>query len=341
MSFFLLALSLLVLTALLSLLGRRANDLTIRAAPLGTMLASIAGLYPAVQVLASGQALTFYAPWSLPGAAFHLVIDPLAAFFLLPVFILSALAAIYGQAYLRVAAPQRSLGVATASFNLLLLAMVLVITAHNIMLFLLAWELMALVSFLLVMFEGAAPDVQKAGWTYLVAMHIGTVFVIVFFLLLGHHAASFDFNHFGPLKQLPLNLAGLAFILAWVGFGTKAGFVPMHVWLPEAHPAAPSHVSAVMSGVMIKTGIYGLLRALTFLPAPPAWWGWSLIISGLLSGLFGVLYALTQPDIKRLMAYQSVENIGIITLAFGCALLVFTYGSLPVAVLGLTGALLQ
>ena len=126
-----------------------------------------------------------------------------------------------------------------------------------------------------------------------------------------------------------------------MGFGTKAGIVPLHVWLPEAHPAAPSHVSAVMSGVMIKTGIYGLLRMLTFLGAPPAWWGWTVLVIGAVSGIVGVLFALAQHDIKRLLAYHSVENIGIICIGIGVGLLGMSYGSPAVAVLGFAGGFLH
>ena len=134
---------------------------------------------------------------------------------------------------------------------------------------------------------------------------------------------------------------GVLFLLAVIGFGTKAGFIPMHVWLPEAHPAAPSHVSAVMSGVMIKTGIYGLLRMLTLLGPPPAWWGWTLLAIGAVSGILGVLYALSQHDLKRLLAYHSVENVGIIALGLGVGLLGISYGNPAMAVLGFTGGLLH
>jgi formate hydrogenlyase subunit 3/multisubunit Na+/H+ antiporter MnhD subunit len=129
-----------------------------------------------------------------------------------------------------------------------------------------------------------------------------------------------DFNVWAEKGIQTRGLADILFLLAIVGFGTKAGFMPFHVWLPEAHPAAPSHVSALMSGVMIKTGIYGLLRSLTFLGAPPLWWGWLLIGIGLTSGVLGVLFALAQHDLKRLLAYHSVENIGIIALGIGVGL---------------------
>ncbi len=161
------------------------------------------------------------------------------------------------------------------------------------------------------------------------ASHIGTAFLLVLFVLLGKANGSMDFDRFSASSG-----AGLLFVLALVGFGTKAGFVPLHVWLPEAHPAAPSHVSAVMSAVMIKTGIYGLLRILTFLGPPQAWWGWVLCAIGLTSGVLGVLLALAQHDLKRLLAYHSVENIGIIALGLGVGMVGLSAGAPFIAVIG-------
>jgi hydrogenase-4 component B len=154
-------------------------------------------------------------------------------------------------------------------------------------------------------------------------------------------AGSFDFEALGRASVAAPALAGLAFVLAVVGFGTKAGFMPLHVWLPEAHPAAPSHVSAVMSGVMIKTGIYGLVRLLVLLGPPPAWWGWLLLVIGVTSGVLGVLFALAQHDLKRLLAYHSVENIGIIALGLGLGTLGVASGMPALAVLGYGGGLLH
>ncbi len=203
-----------------------------------------------------------------------------------------------------------------------------------------AWEIMSLASFFLVTFEHEDDDARQAGWTYLVAAHLGTAFLLAMFILLGRDSGSMEFSGFGNADQ-PFAHASLVFVLAVVGFGTKAGFMPFHVWLPEAHPAAPSHVSAIMSGVMIKTGIYGLLRMLTFLGPPPAWWGWVLIAIGLVSGVLGVLFALAQHDLKRLLAYHSVENIGIIALGLGTGLLGLSLNSTPMAVLGFGGGLLH
>jgi formate hydrogenlyase subunit 3/multisubunit Na+/H+ antiporter MnhD subunit len=194
----------------------------------------------------------------------------------------------------------------------------------------------ALASFFLVTMQDDEKSVREAGLTYLVASHLGTAFLLVLFIVLGRGTGPLDFDRFAAGSH-----AGLLFILAAIGFGTKAGFVPLHVWLPEAHPAAPSHVSAVMSGVMIKTGIYGLVRTLTFLGPLPAWAGWLLVSVGVTSGVLGVLFALAQHDLKRLLAYHSVENIGIITLGLGLGLVGLRTGSTPLAVLGFAGALLH
>ena len=215
---------------------------------------------------------------------------------------------------------------------------------RNGVLFLLAWEAMALASYFLVTFEDELSDVRDAGRIYLIASHLGTAFLLLFFALFATWAGSLDFSVLAKARMSPQwsdSIAGTLFVLALMGFGTKAGFVPLHVWLPEAHPAAPSHVSAVMSGVMIKTGIYGLLRALTFLGTPPPWWGWLLFAIGLSSGVLGVLFALAQHNLKRLLAYHSVENIGIIALGLGTGLLGLSVGSLELAVLGVGGALLH
>ncbi|MEI8191766.1 MAG: proton-conducting transporter membrane subunit, partial [candidate division NC10 bacterium] len=215
-----------------------------------------------------------------------------------------------------------------------------VMLARNGVLFLIAWEIMALASFFLVIFEHEDAAVREAGWVYLIATHLGSAFLLVMFVLMAKASGSYDFEAWDKLPMGPA-FAGLLFLLAVIGFGTKAGFIPMHVWLPEAHPAAPSHVSALMSGVMIKTGIYGLVRLYTLLLAPPNWCGWLLVGVGLSSGILGVLFALAQHDLKRLLAYHSVENIGIISLGLGLGMLGAASGSASLAVLGFGGGLLH
>ena len=305
------------------------------------VVAAIVGCIPAIQVLFGGATEQFHFAWPVPYGEFFIELDPLSAWFLLPTLLLSALCAIYGVGYLRGWEKRRALGPIWFFYGLLVLGMVLVLLARNAVLFLVAWELMALASFFLVTFEHERESVREAGWIYFVATHLGTAFLIAFFLLLARETGSMDFDVWAKQGIHTQGLASILFLLAVIGFGTKAGFMPLHVWLPEAHPAAPSHVSALMSGVMIKTGIYGLLRTFAFLGMPQLWWGWVLIAIGLTSGVLGVLFALAQHDLKRLLAYHSVENIGIIALGLGVGLLGMSTDSSVLIVLGFGGALLH
>jgi len=266
--------------------------------------------------------------------------DPLSAFFCLCVCVVSGLAALYGAGYLRFYAGKRSIVPALVFFNLLVASLLGIVLARDGVLFLLAWEVMSLASFFLVTFDHEQEEVRRAGITYLIASHASVLLLIILFTLLSRSADSYAFD---AMARSPLStgLAGTAFLLAVVGFGAKAGFWPMHIWLPDAHPAAPSHVSALMSGVMIKMGIYGLLRILPFLGPPSAWWGAVLLLVGALSGVAGVSHALVQHDLKRLLAYSSVENIGIIAMGVGMGLLGQHYGNTAVATLGYAGALLH
>ncbi len=302
------------------------------------MLGCAAVFAASFRMLIGGDAEAIRWPWSMPLGAFSVALDPLSAFFLLPIAALTGLAALYGAEYLQSWTGRKSLGMAWFWYNLLAAAMILAVIARNGLLFLAAWEMMALASFFLVAFEDEQERVREAAWTYFIATHLGTAFVVALFALLAAQTGTLDFDAFGPISA---PTSGLLFILAVIGFGAKAGFVPLHVWLPEAHPAAPSHVSAVMSGVMIKTGIYALLRMMTLLGEPQPWWGWTLIAIGLASGVLGALFALAQHDLKRLLAYCSVENIGIIALGLGLGVLGYTARSPLLAILGFGGALLH
>jgi len=298
---------------------------------------------------AAGAALALFdearpllaAPWPLAVGHLTFGLDPLSAFFLLCVFVVSGLGALYGAGYLGAYLGKRRLAAVTVLFNLLVVAMVGVVLARDAAVFLLAWEAMSITSFFLVTFENDRDDVRRAGTTYLIASHLGVMLLMLLFGVMGQVAGGFGFAEIGRANLGGTSVRDLCFLLALIGFGTKAGFWPVHTWLPDAHPAAPSHVSAVMSGVMIKMGIYGLLRVLTFLGPPPAWWGTVLVVMGAVSGVAGVLHALAQHDLKRLLAYHSVENIGIIALGIGIGLLGQSHGRIAVALLGYGGALLH
>ncbi|MBN2106999.1 MAG: hypothetical protein JW832_06195 [Deltaproteobacteria bacterium] len=303
----------------------------------GTVLGCAVGIIPALEVLMGGATRSLRCAWSMPYGSFFIELDPLSAFFLLPVFFLSALAAVYGGQYLMKYKDTKKLGPAWFFYTFLVASMVLVCLARNAVLFLIAWEIMALASFFLVAFENEKPQVRRSSWIYMVATHLGTACLLPMFLIFGAHAGSLDFDRFA--HSLPQPLASICFILALIGFGTKAGIIPFHVWLPEAHPAAPSHVSALMSGIMIKTGMYGIVRMLTFFDVPPLWWGWLVLAIGIISGLLGVLFALAQHDLKGLLAYHSVENIGIIMMGLGVGLIGWSAAVPSVAILGMAGGL--
>jgi hydrogenase-4 component B len=307
----------------------------------GVIVGCLVGLVPVVHALLGGAPESLRLPWSVPFGALALGLDGLTAWFLLPILVVCALAALYGSEYLGAFHGRSPRARAWPFFALLAAGMTLTVLARNGVLFLVAWEIMSLAAYFLVVLEDEKRAVREAGWTYLVATHIGTAFLIVMFVVLGLGAGSLDFHVIAAAGAPAAPVAGLVFVLALIGFGTKAGFMPLHVWLPEAHPAAPSHVSAVMSGVMIKLGIYGLLRVLTFLGPPQVWWGWTLVAIGVSSGVLGVLFALAQHDLKRLLAYHSVENIGIIAMGIGVGLLGVAHDSPPLAVLGFAGALLH
>ncbi|HHB75880.1 MAG TPA: hydrogenase [Desulfobulbus sp.] len=300
-----------------------------------------AAVRPVFSVLSTGTPLAMHLPWAMAGGNFQLMLDPLSAFFLLPVVILGPLFALYGAPYMRhYPGGGYRHGVHWLFYNLLAAGMILVLLARNGLLFMLAWEVMSLAPFFLVLFHDREKKARFAAWVYLVAGHLGGILLLLFFLLLGTSGHSLDFSTFQPLSLSPF-FRHLLFGLAFLGFGVKAGILPVHVWLPEAHPAAPSHVSAYMSGVMIKMGIYGILRAVLLLGGPVYSWGMILVMTGVVSGILGVLFALAQHDLKRLLAYHSVENIGIILLGLGTGMIGISQGRPLVAVFGLAGGLLH
>ncbi|MCF6178751.1 MAG: hydrogenase, partial [Geopsychrobacter sp.] len=310
------AFSILFVGSLLALVARNSN-LSSWIGILSTLAATLLAIYVSSSVLISGQPLSSHHAWSVPGGAFNLLLDPLAAFFVLPIALLSLFCALYAGPYLAKEGRHRPLSSHWFFFNIMVIAMLLVVTAANAVLFLSAWEIMTLSSFFLVAWDHRLEDVRKAAWLYLLAAHLGMMLLVALFILAGSYCGSLNFSDFGPLAQLPVGIASLLYLLALFGFGVKAGLFPIHIWLPNAHPAAPSHVSALMSGVLIKTGIYGILRILTMLPPAPAWWGWLMALLGAAGALYGISLAAQQRDIKRCLAYSTVENIGIMFLGLG------------------------
>lgn len=265
-------------------------------------------------------------------------IDSLSAFFLVAIFSVSLLAVVYSFHYMD--NERKSLRTAAnyLFFSLLIAAMALVVTADNLITFLLCWELMSLSSFFLVVYNYENEDNRKAGYLYFIFSHVGAMLIFSAFGILYAYTGSFEFE---AAAAIPETAKMLVFILAFIGFGSKAGVFPFHVWLPHAHPAAPSHISAVMSGVMIKTGIYGILRMYAVLDWQTPVFGEIVLIAGITSGILGVVYALGQHDLKRLLAYHSVENIGIILIGIGLGMIGAASGKPIMAVLGFAGGLLH
>lgn len=324
----------------LAILLKRNNTLARGVAAVAIILGSIFSFYSGATSLVLNQIFDFQMQWSIPWSSFHIGLDQLSAWFLLTISALVILTTIYGFSYDTHEKEHFSHGFSWAMFSLLIASMAMVVVAKDGVLFFMAWETMAIASFFLVIREYDRSNVQKAGVIYLIATHIGTIFILVFFILEASSAGSFDFNRW-TMNSVNIQHASILFMLALIGFGTKAGFVPLHIWLPEAHPAAPSYVSAIMSGVMIKTGIYGILRSLNWFHSIPHWWGIAVLFIGIISGIIGVLFAITQHDLKRLLAYHSVENIGIITIGIGAGILGLSLGIPALAFFGFTGALLH
>jgi hydrogenase-4 component B len=277
------------------------------------------GLLGAVSVLRGAHAYEVDWAWGLPSGTGRLAADPLAAFFLLPVFVVSALGSVYGEGYWPEARHPNNARKLRAFYGIATAGLLLVMVAGDAWTFLIGWEVVGLAAFFLVTTEQDDPEALRAGWIYLIAAHAGTLLLFGMFALLRRATGTWLLVPSDALAGSELLTPIL--VLALLGFGIKAGVVPFHVWLPGAHAAAPSHVSAFLSGVVLKMGIYGLARILVLMPDFPAWLGLALLGLGVTSGILGVILALAQHDLKRLLAYHSVENIGIILIGLGVGVL--------------------
>jgi len=328
--------------ALLALAAARRNKLAVTLGFSSSCLGGLAGMAAAYLCLQQGFSPAVYLlPVMTPLFPFAVRLDPLASFFVLLISLSAAAISIYSIGYAPHYYGAKNVSALAAFFNLLLLANTLVFCASHAVFFLVVWEVMALAAFVLVGFEHEKPKTRHAGVLFFIMSHIGTGCLMLGYLLLYRTAGSFRYEDFHPVgTQLSPLARHAAFFLFLVGFGVKAGIVPLHVWLPEAHPVAPSNVSALMSGVLLKSGIYGLLRVLLdFLGNPPAWWGITLLALGSVSAFLGVLYALVQKDLKRLLAFSSLENIGIILMGLGASLMLSSFGKPVLGALALVAAL--
>lgn len=284
-------------------------------------------------------------PLGLPDLPFHLRLDLLSGYFLAIIGLLAFFTSIYSIGYVKGFLGYRSVTSMVVFYALFVAGMFLVVLADDAFFFLIAWEMMAAASYFLVLFEDERIENRRAAFLYLVVAHVGAIAILLSFGIMAGLATGFkgfEGYTFDAMRKtdLPAGWASIAFLLAFFGFSAKAGVIPLHIWLPEAHPVAPSNVSALMSGVMLKTAIYGIVRVVfDLIGVFPWWWGALVLVFGLVSAVMGVLYALMQHDLKRLLAYHSVENIGIILIGIGLAMIFTSYHMSLLAALALIAGL--
>jgi formate hydrogenlyase subunit 3/multisubunit Na+/H+ antiporter MnhD subunit len=331
----LLGAGILVATGLLALVLARVPRAATAVAAAGAVAAGALAAAAAVVALVAGGSIELAAGWAVPGGALVVGVDPLSAFFLLPLGLVGALCAVYGRRYLE------GRVVPAAELNLLLAAMILVLVARHALLFLVAWEGMTLLAYVLVTHEHGEAEVRRAGWIYLVASHAAVSALLALFVALGARAGgALELAALAAAPSPSTAVSVLLSSLALIGFGIKAGVVGLHVWLPEAHAAAPSHVSALMSGVLVKLGLYGVLRVVLIV-RPGAWLGVALMVLGVAGALYGIALAAQQRDLKRVLAYSTVENLGVILVGLGLGQWASVRGDGVLGALALGGALLH
>ncbi|TXT48378.1 MAG: NADH dehydrogenase (quinone) [Limisphaerales bacterium] len=329
------AASLLLLAAggmLVSILAGRGAERVWLAATLAGLVAALAA---AVTVLAGGADWAWRGSFLMGGEPLQFRLDAISAFFVVLLCVVGGAGAVYGREYWCAARHPRSASSGRVWWSVLVASIGLVLLTANGLHFLIGWELFTLAAYFLITLERRRPEVRAAGWLYLGASHAAVLALFIFFALLAARTGSWEL---GPMNERA-ELAPL-FWLALFGFGLKAGLFPLHIWLPSAHANAPSHVSAILSGVTIKIGIYGLVRFSGWLPVPPAA-GWVVAALGVASAVLGVAFALGQHDLKRLLAYHSVENIGIILIGLGFALVAVGQNDASWGRLALAGGLLH
>ncbi len=303
MNIFLLALAIIVAGGTMPLLTHRHPVLTRWVYLTTTVVGCMTGLFALFSTAAGLRGMAWSWSW-MHGFALAFSCDSLSWFFLLPIFLICPLAAVYSFAYF--AEAENSLRTAVSFFctNLLIAAIALLTVAANILAFVLVWEIMSLSSYILVMYDYEKAATRTAGYLYFLFAQAGALLIFASFGVVFSHTGSLAFARFAAI---PAEAKIIVFFLAFLGFASKAGVFPLHVWLPHAHPAAPSHISAIMSGVMIKMGIYGILPMYSLLATNDLLVGQVVLVFGMISGVLGVLYALGKHNLKRLLAYHSVE----------------------------------
>ncbi len=300
----------------------------------------VAAVTAGVWALLDGARLTDQLPLGLPWLHWHLRLDALSGFFMAVVGTVLVAVSLYGPSYVREfengEQPLWVLGLFTGLFTA---GMLLVLLADDAFAFMVAWELMSVSSYFLVTYQHQHAPNRRAGFLYLLMAHVGALAILLGFGVLAAFGGGYTFEAMRPAPLSPL-WASIAFTLAFFGFGMKAGLMPAHAWLPEAHPVAPSHISALMSGVMLKIAVYGFLRVTFDLIGEVRWeWGLAALIVGTASALLGVLYALMQHDLKRLLAWSSIENVGIIFMGLGLSMIFLGTNHPSLGIIGLIAAL--
>nr|MBF0222463.1 hydrogenase [Desulfobulbaceae bacterium] len=338
MDTFFLSLALILFGTTVSVLFNRQFIFMKAATILAITLGSAVGLTSVFSFLYQTETVQIVSwPW-LHIFTLSFKMDSVAAFFLVPIFIISPLAAFYSFHYLENTAESVKSAVNYLFYAVLVVSMALVACSNNIPTFALSWEIMSLSSFFLVIYDYKSKPTRKAGYMYFIFAQLGAMFIFAAFALVYTHSGSFAFEAF---SQIPEEIKLIVFILAFIGFGSKAGIFPLHIWLPHAHPAAPSHISAVMSGVMIKMGIYGIIRTYALLGTPSLAFGQIVLVTGMVTGVLGVVYALGKQDMKKLLAYSSVENIGIILIGLGIGMMGVAVEKPAMAFFGFAGAFMH
>lgn len=279
--------------------------------------------------------------WSYPAELITTHLDPLSAFFLAWSLPMTLLGTVYAVGYLRPYFASRNAGVQFALLNVTSLSFVMIYTLESAAAFLLGWEIAAVAAWLLVIWEYRNQKIRFAGFNYLVSTHVGFFFLVAALMIMHSQTGSMNFESFRGFMRTPGTLRDIAFVLLVVSFGLKSAFFPFHTWLPRAHSAAPAHVSALMSGVIHKAGLFGLLRFTLLMGVPETWMGWFLIAFSALSAMMGVLYTTAQRDLKRLLGYSSTENVGIAGIGFGLGYLGLSWNQPALVVLGFTGGILH
>lgn len=304
------------------------------------VIGSIVGWIFILLQLRHNSVLLLNLPFETIFGHFSIRIDTISILFLIPIYTISAMSAIYSISYWSTIQKGFHQSVKYRLFlSFFTIFMILLVICDNFMMFLLCWEIMSLLAYFLVTIDELDEEAQKAGYLYIIATHTGIVALFGLFGIIQNYFGYFDFTSALGHIDAHSSLASWIFLLGLFGFGVKAGIFPLYFWLPSAHASAPVAISALLSGVMIKMGIYGIIRVASLFTNIPHWWGWVVFGLGIISGILGVVYAIAQHDIKKLLAYHSIENIGIILIGIGLAILGKSYRNETLVLFGLSGAL--